>query len=305
MRMASAVAPVVALLLLLAGAAVAVVPPTPDECRRRAAGQQFSMADMANDPAFRSCALPFASRACCAALAGVFGSGRPLAGCTCNEALFDDMRQVVASAELGPAQLLGAAEAVTRQRMASCGLPLPGAAACRAAAATQEPAAFEAGGLGSRWVAGPAAPSGTAGWGAVLGAGGQVVAKAVVAPVELAGEEAVDVIDVVSPAQPHLTLLDESGLLLAPDSFNNLTLAVEEPPQPSQIAPPQGPLSVREQLEVIQHDAAASARGREANEAQRLRNIEARSQALADAIPSLVRAANGLYGLFGESDDDD
>ena len=91
-RTASAVAPVVALLLL----AVAV-PPSAEECRRRAAGQ-FAMADMASDPAFRSCTLPFASRACCAALAGVFGSGRPLAGCTCNEALFDDMRSVVASA---------------------------------------------------------------------------------------------------------------------------------------------------------------------------------------------------------------
>ena len=79
--------------------------------------------------------------------------------------------------------------------------------------------------------------------------------------------------------------------------------------QPSQIAPPRGPLSVRDQLDWIQRDldaaAAASARGREANDAQRLRNIEARSQAVADAIPSLVRAANGLYGLFGESDDDD
>ena len=282
-------ASVVALLLLLAGAAVAV-PLSAEECRRRATGQQFAMADMASDPAFRSCALPFASRACCAALADVFGVGRPLAGCTCFEQLFDDMRQVVASAELGPARLLGAAEAVTRQRMASCGLPLPGAAACQAAAPVPapEPAAFERG----RWVVGPPAPapSATAGWGAVLGAGGQVVAKA--APVA-------DLIDVAFPAQ-NLTLL------LAPVS-NNLTLA-EEPPQPSQIAPPRGPLSVREQLEWIQRDldvAAASARGREANEAQRLRNIEARSQAVADAIPSLVRAANGLYGLFGESDDDD
>ena len=300
--MAPAVAAVAAL-LLLAGTVLAV--PTAEECRHRAAGQQFAMADMSSDPAFRSCALPFASPACCSALSDVFGVGRPLGGCQCHEELFDDMRQVVARAELGPARLLGAAEVVTRQRMAACGLPLPGTAACRAAAATQEPAAFEAGGLGSRWVAGPAAPSGTAGWGLVLGAGGQVVAKAVVAPVELAGEEAADVIDVVSPAQPHLTLLDESGLLLAPDSFNNLTLAVEEPPQPSQIAPPRGPLSVREQLEVIQHDAARSERGREANEAQRLRNIEARSQAVVDAIPQLVRAANGLYGLFGEESDDD
>ena len=298
-RLMRRTAPVVALLLLLAGAAVAVPPPTAEECRRRAAGQQFSMADMASDPAFRSCALPFASRACCAALADVFGGGRPLAGCTCNEALFADMRQVVASAELGPARLLGAAEAVTRQRMASCGLPLPGAAACQAAAPVPapEPAAFERG----RWVVGPPppAPSATAGWGAVLGAGGQVVAKA--APVA-------DLIDVAFPAQ-NLTLLDESGLLLAPVSFNNLTLAVEEPPQASQIAPPRGPLSVRDQLDWIQRDldaaAAASARGREANDAQRLRNIEARSQAVADAIPSLVRAANGLYGLFGESDDDD
>ena len=298
--MAPAVAAVAAL-LLLAGTALAV--PTAEECRHRAAGQQFAMADMASDPAFRSCALPFASPACCSALSDVFGVGRPLGGCQCHEELFEDMRQVVASAELGPARLLGAAEVVTCQRMAACGLPLPGTAACRAAAATQEPATFEAGGLGGRWVAGPAAPSGTAGWGAVLGAGGQVVAKAVVAPVELAGEEAADVIDVVSPAQPHLTLLDESGLLLAPDSFNNLTLAVEEPP--SQIAPPQGPLSVREQLEVIQHDAARSARLQEANEAQRLRNIEARSQAVVDVIPQLVRAANGLYGLFGEESDDD